>query len=110
MSILYRIVDPYVVFTKLGPGRLFESNGIVPKAEPLLKQALGELTTEEFYNSPLRTSKVDLARETIPVTHGCVGATASLWKIGLAAEYSVAAVNTLSLMIDFHTGPNPPSR
>ena len=63
VSILYRIVDPYLVFTKLGPGRLFESNGILPKAEPVLKQTLGELTTEEFYNSPLRTSKVDMAKE-----------------------------------------------
>jgi len=52
VSILYKIVDPYLVFTRLGTGRLFEANGIVPKAEPVLKQTLGELTTEEFYNSP----------------------------------------------------------
>lgn len=63
VSILYNIVDPYLVFTRLGTGRLFEANGIIPKAEPVLKQTLGELTTEEFYNSPLRTQKVELARE-----------------------------------------------
>ena len=57
VSILYNIVDPYLVFTRLGTGRLFETNGIVPKAEPVLKQTLGELTTEEFYNSPLRAAK-----------------------------------------------------
>src|SRR5262249_20283394 len=57
VSILYNIVDPYLVFTHLGTGRLFETNGIVPKAEPVLKQTLGELTTEEFYNSPLRSGK-----------------------------------------------------
>lgn len=62
-SILYRIVDPYLVFVTLGPGRLFEDNGIVPRAEPILKQTLGELTTEEFYNSPLRVQKVHKARE-----------------------------------------------
>ena len=61
VSILYRIVDPYLVFTRLGPGALFETNGIVPKAEPVLKQTLGELTTEEFYNSPLRVAKAQLA-------------------------------------------------
>jgi regulator of protease activity HflC (stomatin/prohibitin superfamily) len=63
VSILYKIVDPYLVFTRLGPGRQFETNGIVPKAEPVLKQTLGELTTEEFYNSPLRTQKAALAKE-----------------------------------------------
>jgi regulator of protease activity HflC (stomatin/prohibitin superfamily) len=61
VSILYRIVDPYLVFTRLGPGTAFETNGIVPKAEPVLKQTLGELTTEEFYNSPLRVAKSKMA-------------------------------------------------
>ncbi len=63
VSILYNIVDPYLVFTRLGTGRLFETNGIVPKAEPVLKQSLGELTTEEFYNSPLRSAKAQLATD-----------------------------------------------
>jgi regulator of protease activity HflC (stomatin/prohibitin superfamily) len=63
VSILYNIVDPYLVFTRLGTGRLFETNGIVPKAEPVLKQALGELTTEEFYNSPARVAKAQLAKD-----------------------------------------------
>jgi regulator of protease activity HflC (stomatin/prohibitin superfamily) len=63
VSILYRVKDPYAVFTLLGPGRLFESNGILPKAEPFLKQTLGELTTEEFYNSVARTKKTEMARE-----------------------------------------------
>ncbi len=63
VSILYNIVDPYLVFTRLGTGRLFETNGIVPKAEPVLKQALGELTTEEFYNSPLRSAKAQQATD-----------------------------------------------
>ncbi len=63
VSILYQIVDPYLVFTKIGPGNLYEDNGIIPKAEPVLKSTLGELTTEEFYNSPLRTEKANLARD-----------------------------------------------
>ena len=62
-SILYKIVDPYKVFTQLGSGRLFESGGIVPKAEPILKQTLGELTTEQFYDSPLRHAKAEMARD-----------------------------------------------
>src|SRR5262249_8385908 len=35
----------------------------IPKAEPVLKQTLGELTTEEFYNSPLRAAKAQLATD-----------------------------------------------
>jgi regulator of protease activity HflC (stomatin/prohibitin superfamily) len=63
VSILYKIADPYLVFTRLGTGRAFETNGIMPKAEPVLKQTLGELTTEEFYNSPLRSAKTQLAKD-----------------------------------------------
>lgn len=62
VSIIYRIVDPYKVFTTIGPGSLFEDNGIIPKAEPALKATLGELTTEDFYNSPLRVEKAELAK------------------------------------------------
>ncbi len=63
VSILYRIVDPYIVFTRLGPGREFETNAMMPKVEPVLKQALGEMTTEEFYNSPLRAKKTEMAKD-----------------------------------------------
>lgn len=48
------------------------------------------------------TSKVDLDRETLPLTQGFIGSTFSLWKLGLAAEYNVAAVNTLSFLIGFN--------
>jgi len=63
VSILYRIVDPYLVFTKIGPGHLYEDNGVIPKTEPVLKTTLGELTTEEFYNSPVRVEKTLIAKE-----------------------------------------------
>ena len=63
VSIVYRLIDPYKVFTTIGPGMLYETNGIIPKTEPALKQTLGELTTEEFYNSPLRVRKAEKARE-----------------------------------------------
>jgi regulator of protease activity HflC (stomatin/prohibitin superfamily) len=63
VSILYRISDPYKVFTIIGRGNFFEENGIIPQAEPKLKDAMGELTTEEFYNSPLRVEKTDAAKE-----------------------------------------------
>ena len=63
VSIIYRIEDPYKVFTGIGPGRLFEENGIIPKTEPALKSTLGKLTTEEFFNSPLRVEKALAAKD-----------------------------------------------
>ena len=65
VSILYRIKDPYLVFTTIGPGTLFEDNGIIPKAEPALKETLGKLTTEEFYNSPMRVQKAEEAKQNL---------------------------------------------
>jgi regulator of protease activity HflC (stomatin/prohibitin superfamily) len=62
-TILYRISDPYKVLTMIGAGRMYESNGIIPKTEPVLKQALGQLTTEEFYISPLRYAKTQIAEQ-----------------------------------------------
>ncbi len=63
VSMLYHIKDPYLVFTTIGPGTLYEDNGIIPKAEPALKETLGKLTTEEFYNSPMRVEKAEEARD-----------------------------------------------
>lgn len=63
VTVLYRIVDPYTVITVLGPGKQYHTQGVVPKAEPILKETLGELTTEEFYNSPMRVEKTEKARE-----------------------------------------------
>lgn len=57
VSILFRINNPYLVMTKIGPGKLFWNNGIYPKAVPILKQTLGQLNTEEFYKSPIRLEK-----------------------------------------------------
>jgi regulator of protease activity HflC (stomatin/prohibitin superfamily) len=62
VSIVYRIIDPYKVITTIGPGLLYEDNGIVPKVEPKLKEALGVMTTEEFYNSPLRSARANEAK------------------------------------------------
>ncbi|MFH0880143.1 MAG: SPFH domain-containing protein [Lentisphaerota bacterium] len=62
VSILYHIKDPFLVFTMIGPGTLFEDNGIIPKAEPALKETLGKLTTEEFYNSLMRAQKTEEAK------------------------------------------------
>ncbi len=66
VSVLYRITDPYKVITKLGKKGIYEAS-ILPKVEPALKSSLGKLTTEEFYNSPLRVEKTKQAKELLEV-------------------------------------------
>ncbi len=61
VSILYHIVDPYKVITTIGPGKLYEDNGIVPRSEAKLKESLGEMTTEQFY-TPARVEKSEKAK------------------------------------------------
>lgn len=63
VSVLFRIEEPVKVLKTIGPGTLYYDNGVIPKAEPSLKATLGELTTEEFYNSPLRVKKVKEAKD-----------------------------------------------
>lgn len=54
------------------------------------------------------TSKVDLKTESIPLTQGFLGATYSIWRLGLGAEYDVAAVNTFAFVVGFHSRPATP--
>jgi regulator of protease activity HflC (stomatin/prohibitin superfamily) len=63
VSILYKIQNPLLVLKTIGPGNLFIYDGIEPKSEPVLKDTLGTLTTEEFYNPHLRVEKMLLAKE-----------------------------------------------
>lgn len=63
VSILYRIVDAHKAFLEYGGGKGYLTNGVLPRAEPVLKQALGELTTEEFYKAPLRSEVTEKSRQ-----------------------------------------------
>ncbi len=48
------------------------------------------------------TTKVDLNSERLPLTQGFIGGTYSIWKLGFAAEYNIADVNTFAFSIGFH--------
>lgn len=64
VTIIYRVIDPYKVATVLGrTPKEFWQNGIARKAESVLKDSFGKLTTEEFYNSPMRVQKAKEAKE-----------------------------------------------
>ena len=62
VSIIYRITNPYQVITSVGAGKLYEDNGLIPKAEPMLKETMGKLKPEDFFNSTLRAEKQEEAR------------------------------------------------
>jgi len=48
------------------------------------------------------TSKVDLHKESIPITQGYAGVVYSIWALNLAAEYNVSTVNTFTFVIGFN--------
>jgi len=71
ISVLYRIEDPYKVFTSVGPGKLYEDSMIIPRSELNLRKRLGKLDAEEFYNVEKRHEQVvaaltDLNAELLP--------------------------------------------
>lgn len=57
VSVLYRIIDPYLVLKEAGVGRAFEDRLVVPSADRILRKTLGELNSEEMYAGPRRIEK-----------------------------------------------------
>lgn len=54
VTVLYRIKDAYQVISEFGPGRTFELNAVVPRAQAALKENLGHLLAEDFYSEEKR--------------------------------------------------------
>lgn len=77
-TVLYRITDAYKVMTRIGPGRLFENNAIIPKASQALKENLGKLKAEDFYNEVLRVKATEQAK---------IRLNEQLKDLGLAADH-----------------------
>jgi regulator of protease activity HflC (stomatin/prohibitin superfamily) len=61
-SILYRISDPVKLINKVGAGKLYEDNGILPVAENAIKVRLGTLQPEDFFDAKIRVAKLEEAR------------------------------------------------
>jgi regulator of protease activity HflC (stomatin/prohibitin superfamily) len=64
-TVVYRVADPYAVLTKVGPGRLFETQVVQRRADQVLRQVLGSLNAEEFYNDTIRTAKIEAANNAL---------------------------------------------
>lgn len=63
VTVSYRIIDPYKVITNVGPGRLYETQLVLPRTDRYLRQALGELNAEEFYSGFKRQAKAAEVRK-----------------------------------------------
>ncbi len=61
-SILYCIEDPVKLVNRVGAGKLYEDNGILPVAENAIKVRLGTLQPEDFFDAKTRVSKLEEAR------------------------------------------------
>ncbi len=73
VSIAYRIVDPYALITTVGPGGLYETSLMIPRSDKVLRQKLGELNAEEFYQGDLRRQKAVEARSLLQDEVGSSG-------------------------------------
>lgn len=62
VTVLYRIVDPYLVVSRNGFTRAFEDNVVIRFTDPMVKKYLGELRAEEFYRDS-RLAKVALLKK-----------------------------------------------
>lgn len=65
ITVMYRIVDPYTLITKVGPGRLYETKIVRQRADTILRQTLGTLKAEGFYRDAERTAAEDQARRAL---------------------------------------------
>jgi regulator of protease activity HflC (stomatin/prohibitin superfamily) len=63
VSVLYRIENPYKVYTAAGAGSTYEDVIINKLTKPILLQTLGELNAEEFYSGSKRIEKIKRAQE-----------------------------------------------
>jgi len=65
VTVLYQIVrgDAWKIRSEIGLGESFLEKKVRPEARSVIRSVLGELTTEEFYQSEIRQKKVRKARE-----------------------------------------------
>ncbi len=70
VTLLYRVTDPYAVLTRVGPGRLFETQVVQRRADKILRQQLGELNAEDFYDDGVRMAQLEIARQALTTDLG----------------------------------------
>lgn len=63
VTVLYRVVDPYTVVTRVGAGKIYETKVVQRRADKILRQTLGRLDAEDFYDDALRMKMAEEARQ-----------------------------------------------
>jgi regulator of protease activity HflC (stomatin/prohibitin superfamily) len=63
VTVTYRVIDPYLVLTKVGAGRIYETKIVQRGADQILRQYLGRLDAEDFYNETRRIQAAENARQ-----------------------------------------------
>ncbi len=63
VTIAYRIVDPYLLIKDVGPGDLYKTSMMIPRSDKILRQSLGRLNAEEFYQGARRLKAAEEARQ-----------------------------------------------
>lgn len=63
ISIMYRITDPYEVVTKVGFGRAYEEKVVLKRADTILRENLGRMIAEDFFNDKVRMRAAETVRE-----------------------------------------------
>lgn len=57
VSEIIQIQDPIKVLDTFGPGNLYIINGMTPLVQPALRETLGQLDPEDFFNTEVRLGK-----------------------------------------------------
>jgi len=63
VTVAYRVIDPYKVITSVGPGQLYETALVGPRSDTILRQTLGKLNAEQFYDGAARQTAAKEAFE-----------------------------------------------
>lgn len=63
VTVVYRVVDPYTLLTKVGTGRTYESKVVLRRSDKILRQTLGQLNAEDFYSDTIRMQQAEDARQ-----------------------------------------------
>lgn len=63
ITILYRVKDPYTVVTKVGFGRAYEDKIVVKRSDKILREILGKLVAEDFFNDRVRMAAGEKVRQ-----------------------------------------------
>jgi regulator of protease activity HflC (stomatin/prohibitin superfamily) len=79
VAIAYRVADPYKLINGVGPGMLYQTSLMVPRSDKVLRQKLGELNAEDFYDGHKRRKKADEAR--VLLKEEVEGAGLAIWAV-----------------------------